>query len=121
VRSFPVASSSLAAFKEPAADISHLKANRHRNQRNGKNHHHAYSRAHKAEKLFAAADKRDKQKMYSIIAFFAILAVSHSLSPPAFFRIYYISFLANVANRYQFKRNTIFYHTRFFTRNYHFG
>jgi hypothetical protein len=46
VRSFPVASSSLAAFKEPAADISHLKANRHRNQRNGKNHHHAYSRAH---------------------------------------------------------------------------
>jgi hypothetical protein len=75
----------------------------------------------KAEKLFAAADKRDKQKMYSIIAFFAILAVSHSLSPPAFFRIYYISFLANVANRYQFKRNTIFYHTRFFTRNYHFG
>lgn len=33
----------------------------------------------KVEKLFAAADKRDKQKMYSIIAFFAILAVSHSL------------------------------------------
>lgn len=119
VRSFPVASSSLAAFKEPADDISHLKANRHRNQRNGKNHHHAYSRAHiiysvlllcglhivrslgqreftfystkmtKAEKLFAAADKRDKQKMYSIIAFFAILAVSHSLFPPAFFRIDY--------------------------------